>query len=263
MSASRSNCEVTVFYVRPGNRRGAPRAVPFRGRSRSTLSFRTGSSLRSHIPKYAGSRSCILRCLALEPRCFRGLSCPFGHSKPRIRSTLHLAAARDPLEDHATLLRFPGRVAIPYAITTIARCDLSLATTSGASSTGSRVPVHVAMLRLAQRVLMFRARLAPLARTIPRTCSLRVLRRYRTHSLRAFIFSVLSSRKFGVSVSEIAALLELLRRPTKPPGSQAGQLSPPYPSTRKISPVRLAAHPIQWACLLTAERRSVHLIDRR
>lgn len=65
----------------------------------------------------------------------------------------------------------------------------------------------------------------------------------RTHSLRAFIFSVLSSRKFGLFVSDQAALLELLSLPTRPPGSQTPQLSPHHPPPRKISLVRLAALP--------------------
>ena len=51
--------------------------------------------------------------------------------------------------------------------------------------------------------------------TRPHTCSGHALRRYRTHSLRAFIFSVLSSRKFGSSVSVRTILLELSSLPTR------------------------------------------------
>jgi len=66
-------------------------------------------------------------------------------------------------------------------------------------------------------VLIFRrSRSRPAARcTRPHTCSGHALRRYRTHSLRAFIFSVLSSRKFGSSVSVRTILLELPSLPTR------------------------------------------------
>lgn len=50
----------------------------------------------------------------------------------------------------------------------------------------------------------------------PHTCSIASCGRSRTHSLRAFIFSVLSSRKFGSFVSLRAALLELSSLPTRP-----------------------------------------------
>ena len=74
-----------------------------------------------------------------------------------------------------------------------------------------------------------------------RTCSVHASRRERTHSLRAFIFSVLSSRKFGSPVSERPALLELLSLPTKAPGVQTPKFSPRLPRSRKLSLVRLAA----------------------
>jgi hypothetical protein len=88
----------------------------------------------------------------------------------------------------------------------------------------------------------------PVARsryTRPRTCPIHVSRRERTHSLRAFIFSVLSSRKFGSFVSERTALLELLSLPTKAPGVQTLKLSSQIPRSRKLSLVRLAALPNQ------------------
>jgi hypothetical protein len=73
----------------------------------------------------------------------------------------------------------------------------------------------------------------------------RISRRGPTHSLRAFIFSVLSSRKFGSSVSERTALLELLSLPAKAPGVQIPKFSPRLPRSRKLSLVRLAALPTQ------------------
>jgi hypothetical protein len=154
-----------------------------------------------------GRASCKQDAWLLSRDAFDGLSCPFGHSKPRIRSTLHLAAARDPLENCASLCWLPNRVADS------ARAIFRPA--HGAQSTGSRVRSHVAVPTLAQRVLMF-----PLSFRLeePRFharvhfTSFDVIEH--THCARS-IFSVLSSRKLGVLVSETAVLLELLRRPTE------------------------------------------------
>jgi hypothetical protein len=71
------------------------------------------------VPVY-GSRIVHLPMRALDPRCFRCLSCPCGHSRPRIRFTFGLSASRNLLENCASprcsFLRPSHLTTVPFVL---------------------------------------------------------------------------------------------------------------------------------------------------
>jgi hypothetical protein len=179
--------------------------------------------------------SCIFRRLALELRCFR-------EPLPSLRM---LEARAFDLRSHLAMVPKSARKSCtPFGGPR--RSHLSTLTTCSTHELASSCARFRAHPRATCSVV--RKKLSPSARSRSRTCPvtpLLSLQHSRTHPLRAFIFSVLSSRKFGVLVSKIAVLLELLNLPTRPPGTRTLQLSPQLPRARKISPTRLAALPTQ------------------
>jgi hypothetical protein len=104
--------------------------------------FKLAESHTRPCGRYAGSRSCILRCLALEPRFFRRPLLSFRTLE--IAHSIHAPPCgftESAREVCVTLL-----VAQPSG-----HSARGLATAYGAQSTGSRVRAHLAVLTLAQR----------------------------------------------------------------------------------------------------------------
>lgn len=159
----------------------------------SDLSTRFHHRSSRLLAKLGCRGSCIFRRMALEPRCFREpLPSLRMLESSRIRPTFPPCGGCE-VRSRESCTPFGGP----------RRSHLAMLPTCSTHELANSCS-HFRMLTFAQRVWLFPEKLAPLVRTRSRTCPVHTLRRFRTHPLRAFNFSVLSSRKFGrlVSVAE-------------------------------------------------------------